>query len=358
MDKFSIITQNLEEILTEEDLKKLIRQRKKLVHYIGFEISGLVHLGTGLASAIILRNLQKGGVKCQILLADWHSWINEKLGGDFKRIKKVAKGYFKEALKVSLKTVGGNPEKVDFILGSDLYHHNDAYWQNFVKISKKTTLARVQRSIDILGRKMGEGIDFAKLIYPIMQVADIFALKVNLVHSGLDQRKAHVIAREVAKDLGFEPPVALHHHLLLGLQKPPKYPITKEEIKELAIDLKMSKSKPETCIFIHDSPEDMERKILKAFCPPKDIIYNPPLDWVYWLILPIKQEIKIKLTNGSVKNYTFEKRGELLKDYQDELIHPMDLKESLIKSLTDILNPIYLHFQKKENKKLLLDLLS
>ncbi|MFN7088914.1 MAG: tyrosine--tRNA ligase, partial [Candidatus Paceibacteria bacterium] len=81
MNKLEIITQNLEEVLTEEDLKNLIHQKKKLIHYIGFEISGLVHLGTGLASGIIISNLQKAGVKTQILLADWHSWINEKLGG-------------------------------------------------------------------------------------------------------------------------------------------------------------------------------------------------------------------------------------------------------------------------------------
>ena len=346
MDKLQLITHNLEEILTVEDLNELIKKRKKLVHYIGFEISGLVHLGTGLATSIIIRNLQKAGIKTQILLADWHSWINEKLGGDLKKIKKVAGNYFKKALSVSLDLVGGNSQKIDFILGSELYHHNDFYWQSFIKIAKNTTLARVQRSIDIMGRKMEEGIDFAKLCYPIMQVADIFALKANLVHGGTDQRKAHVIARDVASNIGFEKPVALHHHLLLGLQKPPKYPITKEEIKEMAIDLKMSKSKPETCIFIHDSPEDIERKIMKAFCPPNDTIYNPPLDWVYWLILPIKNEIKIKLTNGGEKIYKLDQREEILKDYKDGLIHPMDLKESLIKELTEILKPIYTYFKR------------
>ncbi len=346
MDKFQLITQNLEEILTIEDLKNLIKKRKKLIHYIGFEISGLVHLGTGLATSIIIRNLQKAGVKTQILLADWHSWINEKLSGDLKKIQKVAGNYFKKALSVSLELVGGNSQKIDFVLGSDLYHHNDLYWQNFIKIAKNTTLARVQRSIDIMGRKMEEGIDFAKLCYPIMQVADIFALKVNLAHGGTDQRKAHVIARMVAKNLNFDPPIALHHHLLLGLQKPPKYPLTQEEIKEMAIDLKMSKSKPETCIFIHDSSEEIKRKIMKAFCPPKDIIYNPPLDWLYWLILPIKNEIKIKLTNAAHKVYRFEKRNELLNDYQAGLIHPLDLKEILIKELSGLLEPVHHYFKK------------
>lgn len=351
-DKFSLITQNLEEILTEDNLRNFLNQRKKLVHYIGLEISGMVHLGNGLMSAIKIRDFQKAGVKTQVLLADWHSWINDKLGGDWKKIKKIALAYFKEALKISIEIVGGNSQKVDFILGSDLYHNNDKYWETFIRVAKNTTLARTQRSIDIMGRKMSEGIDFAKLCYPIMQVADIFALGVNLAHGGMDQRKAHVIAIDVAKNLNLSSPVALHHHLLFGLQKPPKYPITKEEIKELAIDIKMSKSKPETCIFIHDSPEEIERKIKKVFCPPQDIIYNPSLDWIYWLILPINKEITLTLINGSKKKYYFHKRDNLLLDYQKGEIHPLDLKEALIDQLIKILKPIYTYFQSKEGKKL------
>lgn len=356
-DKFNLIIQNLEEVLTTETLKVLLAQRKKLIHYIGLEISGMVHLGNGLMSALKIRDLQQANIKTQILLADWHSWINDKLGGDMKKIQKIAVGYFKEALKISLEVVGGNSQKVDFILGSDLYHHNDDYWQTFIKIAKNTTLARTQRSLDIMGRKMSEGIDFAKLCYPIMQVADIFALKVNLPHGGLDQRKAHVIALEVSKNLNLPQPqlVALHHHLLLGLQKPPKYPITREEIKEMAIDIKMSKSKPETCIFIHDSSQDIERKIKKVFCPPKDIIYNPPLDWLYWLILPIRQEIVLRLINGAKKRYSLAKRNELLTDYQNEKIHPLDLKETLINELIQLLKPVYDYFQTKKSQKLILE---
>ncbi|MCS7201003.1 MAG: tyrosine--tRNA ligase [Patescibacteria group bacterium] len=346
-NKFDLITKNLEEVLTEDNLINLLKRNKKLVHYIGLEISGMVHLGNGLMSGLKIRDLQKANVKTQILLADWHSWINDKLGGDWKKIREVANGYFRKALQMSIEAVGGNSDKVEFILGSELYHHNDKYWELFIKIARNTTLARTQRSIDIMGRKMSEGIDFAKLCYPIMQVADLFILGVNLAHGGLDQRKAHVIAIDVAKNIGFQPPVALHHHLLLGLQKPPKYPIAKEELKDLAIDLKMSKSKPETCVFIHDSPSEIERKIMKVFCPPGDIVYNPPLDWLYWLILPIKNEIKIKLANGSFKIYSYEKRNELLSDYQKEQIHPLDLKESLVQSLIDILKPIYSFFSSK-----------
>jgi len=47
-EKMKLITRNCQEVLTEEDLKILIESGKELRHYIGFEISGMVHLGTTL----------------------------------------------------------------------------------------------------------------------------------------------------------------------------------------------------------------------------------------------------------------------------------------------------------------------
>lgn len=354
----------MEEILTPEDLKSLLANRERLVHYIGFEISGFVHLGTGLMSALKIKDFQQAGVKCQIFLADWHTWINEKLDGDLETIKKVAVGYFKEALVQSLKAVGADSDKVEFILGTDLYSGADEYWLTFIEVAKNTTLARTLRSIDILGRKQSEGIDFAKLLYPIMQIADLFYLGANLPHAGLDQRKAYVVARAVALELKTRPlfsknreklkPIALHHHLLLGLGKPPvsvSDNFSKDEWRQLKIEMKMSKSKPETCVFVHDSPEEIEQKIMKAFCPPKDTAYNPIIDWAINLILPLQRELKVKTSAGE-KLYDYNRKAELSKDYEDELIHPLDLKEAVIRELQTILKPIYSHFSSDKAKKL------
>ena len=88
---------------------------------------------------------------------------------------------------------------------------------------------------------------------------DIFIQRINLPHAGIDQRKAQVIARDVAMKLSFSPlfnekgkqikPMAIHHHLILGLGRPPIWPISKNKLQDLWSDLKMSKSKPDTCIF-------------------------------------------------------------------------------------------------------------
>ena len=77
--RFELIKNNTEEIMTEEDLKLLLDSRTKIKHYIGFEISGKIHLGTGLMCMSKVKDFMDAGIDCSIFLADWHSWINYKL---------------------------------------------------------------------------------------------------------------------------------------------------------------------------------------------------------------------------------------------------------------------------------------
>lgn len=361
--KLELIKRNVEEVVTEEDLVKLLKSKEKLKHYIGFEISGRIHLGTGLMCMSKVKDFMDAGVDVLVFLADWHSWINDKLGGNRERIKKVAVGYFKEGIKASLKCVGGNPKRLKFVLGSDLYRNNDNYWATVIDVSKNTTLGRMQRSITIMGRKEGEAVDFAKLIYPPMQVADIFIQGINLPHAGLDQRKAQIIARDVALKLKIKPllnkkkekikPVAVHHHLILGLGKPSVWPISKDRLQDLWSSLKMSKSKPDTCIFITDEPEEIRRKIKNAFCPEKVVDFNPVLDWTKYLVFrdnKSKLEIKRdKKFGGDLKIGDYE---ELEKLYSSGKLHPADLKSAVATKLIKILEPARKHFAQPKMRKM------
>ncbi len=362
-EKIKLISKNTAEIIGEEELKEMLKKGEPLNHYIGFEISGKIHLGTGLMCMSKVKDFMDAGVNCSVFLADYHSWINDKLGGDLDKIKKIAVGYFKEGLKASLKCVGGNPDKLKFVLGSELYHNNDLYWLNVIEISKHTSLSRMMRSITIMGRKEGGAVDFAKLIYPPMQVADIFIQKINMPHAGIDQRKAQVIARDVAMNLSFNPlrntkgeqikPMAVHHSLIMGLGKPSKWPIKKDELKDMLSELKMSKSKPDTCIFIHDSEDEIKRKINKAFCMEKEVDYNSILDWLKRLIFPIKGKLKINRPEKFGGHVKYDSYNKLEGDFANGDIHPMDLKNAVADSLIKILKPAREHFSKGKPKKML-----
>lgn len=362
-EKFELIKKNTEEILGEDELKEMLRKGESLKHYIGFEISGKIHLGTGLMCMSKVKDFMDAGIDCSIFLADWHSWINDKLGGNLETIKRIAVRYFKEGMKASLKCVGGDPDKLKFVLGSDLYHNNDLYWQTMIDVSKHTSLSRILRSITIMGKKEGRNVDFAKLIYPPMQVADIFIQGVNLVHAGIDQRKAEVIARDVSLRLTSSPlknskgeiikPKAIHHSLISGLGKPPIWPIPKGKLKDFLSKLKMTKSKPDTCVFIHDSPKEIKRKMGKAFCMKKEIDFNPVLNWAKTICFNFRNKLEIKRPKKFGGDCEYNSYNELENDFASGNIHPTDLKNAVAESLIDILKPAREHFEKPEIKEML-----
>ena len=361
--KRQLIIRDIEEIIGLDELDKLLENGTKLKHYIGFEISGRIHLGTGLMCMQKIKDFINAGVDCRIFLADWHAWINNKLDGSRETIKKVAVGYFKEGMQQCYKIVGGNPKDLKFVLGTDLYHNNDKYWQTFIDISKNLTLSRVKKSITIMGREAGGSVPFAWLIYPPMQIADIFIQEVNLAHAGMDQRKAHVIAREAATKLKISPlkdkqgrvikPIVVHHHLILGLNKPPKWPVDKENLREVWSAMKMSKSKPNSAVFIDDTGDDIKKKINKAFCPEGEIEFNPILDWTKHIIFVNSPKgISIKREEKHGGNINYADYNELEKDFKDKKLHPQDLKNFVADWLVEFLRPIREHFNKGKAREM------
>lgn len=353
-----------EEIIGEDELISLLESDEKIEHYIGFEISGLVHLGTGLMTGLVIRELQELGVNTKIFLADWHTWINNKLGGNHEFIKEVAEGYFAPAMQVSAQIVGADPAKITPVQGTALYHNNDRYWQTVVEVTKNLTLSRVMKSTTILGRQESENMNFALLVYPPMQVADIYEMGNQIAHAGMDQRKCHVIAREVANKLEVNPlrnhsgeklkPIAIHHHLVMGLQKPAQdINVEGMDKAELTASLKMSKSIPGSAVFIHDTPEEIQSKIRKAYCPEKVVNFNPVIDWVEHLVLPIAGELQIKREERFGGDVTIKTTEELRDIYAAGELFPLDLKDNVSSFLIDLLAPARDRFSDKDSLELI-----
>ena len=331
MNPIEIITANTEETITREELEIVLKKPNPRA-YIGFEPSGAVHLGWKICTNKI-KDFIKCGFNFTILLADWHAYINDKLDGDIDKIKLCGK-YMEDCFAA----MGVNKNDVKFIYASD-YVGDPNYWELVLKTSKATSVARVKRAMDIMGRDAEEAEkDLSKLFYPAMQVSDIFYLKLDVAYGGTDQRHAHMLARDVSKKLGITPPVAIHTPLLTGLQAGGRMD---------PIESKMSKSKPDSMISIHDSPEDVKNKIKKAFCPEKQNIGNPILEICRYIIFPeLKENVFIikrpEKYGGNLEFSTFE---ELESKYIQGL-HPLDLKNSTIHYINNIIEPIRSYFDK------------
>ena len=327
--KLGLIRQVGEEILTEEELKHLLQTKEHPIAYDGFEPSGIPHIAQGILRAINVNKMIKAGVKFKMYAADWHAWTNLKFGGDLEKIQISG-----DLLIEIWKKCGMDTEKVEFVRAVDIVD-NQEYWKKVVKIAQASTVNRIIRCGQIMGRKEAEVQQASQIIYPCMQCADIFELKADITQLGMDQRKVNVLARELGPSLGFWKPVVVSHHMLMGLSEPPK---TKDI--DRVIDLKMSKSKPDTAIFMNDSEEDIKRKISKAYCPVKVIEENPILEYSKYLVFEKFNVMEFKRPEKFGGDLVIENCKELEKLYSEGKIHPMDLKNAVAFYINDMVKPV------------------
>jgi len=181
--RLELIKQVGEEIITEQDLVKLLEKKKTPIAYDGFEPSGRVHIAQGVMRAINVNKMIKAGCKFKMLVADWHAWANNKLGGDLDKIQTTGK-YLIEVWKKT----GMNLDKVEFIWVSDFINDNE-YLKRLMQIARHSTVKRITRCSQIMGRSESEALQASQIFYPVMQCSDIFQLKTDITQLGMDQRK-------------------------------------------------------------------------------------------------------------------------------------------------------------------------
>ena len=351
-DRLKLIKEVGEEIVQEEELKKLLESGEELIAYDGFEPSGQIHIAQGIVRAINVNKMIKAGVKFRMWVADWHALTNNKMGGDLEKIKTTGK-YFIEVWRAS----GMNLDKVEFLWASDMVRDSD-YWQLVIRVGMTNKLARFIRTAEFMGREdSAEQLTAAQIMYPCMQIADIFKLGAKITQLGMDQRKVNMLAREIGPMLGFWKPVVVSHHMLMGLGKPPS---ADSDRATRTVKNKMSKSNPNNAIFMTDTTEDIKRKINKAYCLEGDVKENPILEYYKYIVFDSFDklgisEVKIERPEKFGGNISFKTYAELEKTFAEKKVHPMDLKAILIKYLDQLIEPVRRHFQEDETAKRLLE---
>lgn len=338
-----------QECTTKEELRNLFEKKlTRPIAYDGFEPSGRMHIAQGILKAINVNKLTSVGCDFVFWVADWFALMNNKMGGNLDNIQLVGR-YMIEVWKAA----GMDMDHVYFRWCSDeINRESNDYWVRVIEISKMFSITRTKRCCQILGRKEeGDSMPTANLLYACMQCADIFFLKADICQLGMDQRKVNMLARDYAsksasankkkkKKKGgrtIYPPVIISHPMLMGLKQGQE---------------KMSKSDPESAIFMEDTKDDVNRKIKKAYGPPGVVEANPLLDYTKHLVFGRMDSFEVKRKDGGPKVYTTYQQLE--NDYKNEELHPGDLKPALAQALNEMIEPVRQHFRSnKEAKKLL-----
>eukprot|EP00288_Rhodomonas_lens_P016757 CAMPEP_0177703458 /NCGR_PEP_ID=MMETSP0484_2-20121128/7681_1 /TAXON_ID=354590 /ORGANISM="Rhodomonas lens, Strain RHODO" /LENGTH=764 /DNA_ID=CAMNT_0019214811 /DNA_START=355 /DNA_END=2649 /DNA_ORIENTATION=+ len=353
--KYELVRSVGEECVADGELAMLLSKKPEtFVLYDGFEPSGRMHIAQGVFKAMNVNKCTRAGGTFIFWVADWFALMNDKMGGDLHKIKVVGK-YLVEVWKAT----GMDMDRVKFVWSSDEITNNaTAYWTQALDVARRTTVARVKKCCQIMGR-LENKLTAAQILYPLMQCTDIFFLKADICQLGVDQRKVNMLAREYCDSAGIKTkPIILSHHMLYGLKKGQE---------------KMSKSDPDSAIFMEDTTEDVARKMNNAYCPSKpeeaegtkdadaeldaglesmhltaDALKNPCLDYVQHIIF-------------SVPDASFEAGGKTYKDFTSVeadflsgALPEAGLKEALVNAVNKLLDPVRKHFAEDANAKAIL----
>jgi tyrosyl-tRNA synthetase len=317
------------EVLTLEEVRALLARTDRPRAYIGFEPSGALTVAHLIPARKIL-DFADAGLDVTVFLADWHAWINDKLGGDLARIEAAGR-----AMQATFEALGADPARVRYRWAHELVGRSE-YWARVVRVGKATSLARAKRAMSILGRSEEEAtLDAAKLFYPAMQAADIFELPVDLAYGGLDQRRAHILAREVAHRYDWPVPTAVHTPLLSSLKGGGRM----DPVDGL-VEGKMSKSDPGSAISLTAELPEIQQRIGAAFCEAKAVDGNPVVEIVRYILFPWDGRFAVDRSAKHGGPLAFETVEAFLGAWTAGTLHPQDLKASVAIALDRLAAPV------------------
>ena len=304
--------------------------------YVGFEPSGKAHIGWKVLS-LQLKRMLEADANVLIFLADWHAWVNDKFGGNMEDIQQTAV-YMEETFRALLDhpEEGDGPGQLRFYWASQLMDSGD-YWARVLRCSKGATLPMVRKTFTIMGRdEASSDHDLSKFYYPAMQAADIFELSIDVAIGGMDQRKAHMFMRDMASKWNWEKATCLHTPILSSLKA--------SGVRMDSFDHKMSKSDPNGALLLHDTLEQVQKKMKKAYLDPEDE-HSPVYELAEHVVFPEFGQILVTPNPKFGEPSTWDNLDSFKAAVMDGTLHPFDAKMGVAAGVAAGLSSIAEHFE-------------
>src|SRR3989344_7998896 len=180
--RFELIKRNTQEIVSEEELKNLLKTKKIPSVYLGTAITGRPHIGY-FVWVLKLGDFLKAGFKVKVLLADLHGALD---GTPWEILDKRYE-YYKKVIPLMFDSIGVSTKNLEFVKGSK-FQLKPKYMYDLLKMASYNSINDTKRAASEVV-KFGDNPKLSGLIYPIMQALDEQYLKVDVQYGGIDQRK-------------------------------------------------------------------------------------------------------------------------------------------------------------------------
>lgn len=324
--RFELAKRNALEIITEDELKKVMKEKKNPSVYLGTAITGAPHVGY-FVWVLKLADFLKAGFKVKLLLADLHGLLDNTPWDLLdKRFR-----YYEKVIPMMFDSIGVDMKNFEIIRGSD-FELTKEYMQDLLKYSTFIPAHDAQRSAAEVV-KFSDNPKLSGFLYPLLQSLDEEYLGVDMQYGGIDQRKIFVFSRENLPKIGYKPRIEFMTPLIPGL-----------------VGKKMSASEPKSKIDLLDDAKTVEQKLDAAYCPEGVVEDNGVLAFAKYVIMVLKRDAKEKFVVDRPQKFggklEFKNYEELEKAFVEKKLHPLDLKKAVAREINSLLKP----FQKKSDE--------
>jgi tyrosyl-tRNA synthetase len=215
--QLEIIKRGAVDIIEEQELLEKLKEGRPLRVKAGFDPTAPdLHLGH-VVLLKKLRQFQDLGHEVYVVIGDFTATIGDPTGRNETRpplskeqVLENAKTYAEQAFKVL------DPSKTKLVYNSRWLEKLGA--RDIVNLTAKYTVARMLEREDFAKRfKEGIPIYIHEFLYPLFQAYDSVALEADVELGGTDQLFNLLIGRDIQREYGQKPQVAVTMPLLVGL---------------------------------------------------------------------------------------------------------------------------------------------
>ncbi len=336
-EKVALITKNLQEILGEDRLRAVLKERDANVYW-GTAATGRPHIGY-FVPMVKLADFLRAGCHVTVLIADLHAYL-DNMKAPWQLLHHRA-AYYEQIIKGMLTSIGVPIDKLRFVLGSTFQLKQDYILEVF-RLSCMTT----QHDAKKAGAEVVKQVEsplLSSLLYPGMQALDEHFLGCDAQFGGVDQRKIFTFAEKYMPALGYKKAVHLMNPMVPGLQ-----------------GSKMSSSEADSKIDILGDSKTVIKKLRQAFCEEGNIEQNGILSFIKYVIFPV---LELKALNSGEAlmfridrpeqhggNLSFSDYQSLEESFASKAIHPLDLKAATSQYINMLLEPIRKGFEASPEK--------
>ena len=318
-EKIELVKRNTAEIITEDELKKLLGEKKKPVVYLGWSITGRTHIGYYIP-VLKLADFLKAGFKVKLLLADLHGALDNTPWGVLEKRYQ----YYAKTIPLMFESIGADIKNFEIVKGSDFQLNKD-YFIDLLKLSSYTSINDAKRAGSEVV-KFGDNPKLSGLIYPLMQSLDEEYLGVDIQYGGVDQRKILMFARENLPKLNYKSRIEIMTPLIPGL-----------------VGKKMSASDADSKIDLLDDVKTVDKKVNGADCVAGEVD-NGVMGFLKHVIMVLKEDKNEKFVVERSEKYggnlAYSNYGEVEKDFLSKKLHPLDLKNSVAREINNLLKVV------------------